>query len=91
MTKAELAACLQAKVGVQKGEAVDLVETVLEVMKESLEHGEGLMFSRFGRFEVRAKRPRRGRNPHTGEDLMLDARRVVIFKASPLLRELLNR
>ncbi len=91
MTKAELAAQIQEKVGVQKGEAVDLVETVLEVMKETLEQGEELMISRFGRFEVKIKRPRRGRNPHTGEALMLDGRRVVTFKLSPVLRDLLNK
>ena len=91
MTKAELAAQIQEKVGVQKGEAVDLVETVLEVMKETLEQGEELMISRFGRFEVKTKRPRRGRNPHTGEALMLDGRRVVTFKLSPVLRDLLNK
>jgi len=71
-------------------EAADVVESVFEVMKSTLEAGEDIMISGFGKFEVRKKSARRGRNPQTGNELRLDARRVVTFKPSGKLREKLN-
>ena len=67
-----------------------LVESLLEIMKQTLERGENLLISGFGKFCVQEKRKRKGRNPYTGEDLELDARRVVTFQCSPKLRDKIN-
>jgi integration host factor subunit alpha len=67
-----------------------VVELILRLMKESLERGENVKMRRLGTFELRAKKPRKGRNPRTGEDIFLPARRTVTFKASPLLKHRLN-
>jgi integration host factor subunit alpha len=63
---------------------------LLEIIKSTLESGEDVLISGFGKFEVKEKNARRGRNPQTGSDLMLGARRVVIFKCSGVLREKMN-
>jgi len=63
---------------------------LLEIIKESLEMGENVLISGFGKFCIQKKRQRRGRNPYTGEDLMLKQRRVVAFKCSGKLRDLIN-
>ena len=63
------------------------METVLETIKQTLETGENVMISGFGKFTVKEKKKRKGRNPATGGDLILDARRVVTFKCSSLLRD----
>ena len=67
-----------------------IVEILLEIIKQSLENGEDVMVSGFGKLSVRQKSPRRGRNPATGDDLMLDARKVVTFKPSGNLRKRIN-
>jgi len=69
-----------------KAQATDAVEAFLKLSKESLISGSDLLLSGFGKFNVRDKNPRRGRNPHTGEDLDLEARRVVTFHPSGILR-----
>ena len=71
-------------------EATEIVETLLEIMKQSLEDGEDVLVSGFGKFIVREKAPRRGRNPATGDDLMLEARKVVNFRCSGKLRRRIN-
>ena len=68
-----------------------LVESLLELMKGTLEAGEDVKISGFGKFQIREKKRRRGRNPQTGEEMMLRARRVVNFKCSGKLREKMNR
>lgn len=73
-----------------KTEAMEAVELFLEHIKASLEQGDNLLLSGFGKFNVREKNARRGRNPQTGEELLLDARRVVTFKPSGKLRARLN-
>ncbi|MBU1567549.1 MAG: integration host factor subunit alpha [Proteobacteria bacterium] len=73
-----------------KAEAADAVEAFLRLSKNTLIQGSDLLLSGFGKFNVRDKKPRRGRNPQTGNDLMLDARRVVTFKPSGILRERIN-
>lgn len=76
--------------GYPKYESSQLLESLLELMKFTLESGEDIMISGLGKFQVKDKNPRRGRNPETGNDLPLDARRVVTFKCSGVLRERMN-
>jgi integration host factor subunit alpha len=73
-----------------KVQATESVEAFLRISKDSLIKGSDLLLSGFGKFTVRDKKPRRGRNPQTGEDLTLDARRVVTFKPSGMLRDRVN-
>ena len=65
-------------------------EKVLEIIKETLEKGEKIKISGFGNFVVRQKRARRGRNPQTGEEIEITARKVLTFKSSPILKQILN-
>ena len=76
--------------GLTKIQATDSVETFLRISKNSLINGSDLLLSGFGKFNVKDKKSRRGRNPQTGEDLMLDARRVVTFRPSGILRDKVN-
>jgi integration host factor subunit alpha len=71
-------------------EAAEAVETILRISKESLIGGSDLLLSGFGKFNIRDKRPRRGRNPQTGEELTLGARRVITFRASGILKDKIN-
>ena len=73
-----------------KVQAREAVETILRIIKSSLKSGEDVLMSGFGKFSVNDKSARKGRNPQTGESLMLDARRVVTFKPSGKLREKVN-
>ncbi len=73
-----------------KAEASEAVESFLRLSKDTLINGSDLLLSGFGKFNVRDKNPRRGRNPQTGEDLTLDARRVVTFKPAGILRKKVN-
>ncbi|MBF0232951.1 MAG: integration host factor subunit alpha [Desulfamplus sp.] len=73
-----------------KPKCIDMVETLLEIIKRTLESGENVMISKFGKFQVKHKKQRRGRNPATGDAMMLPARRVVTFKCSGGLRDKLN-
>jgi len=77
--------------GITKKEATQTVETMLETMKKSLENGEDVLISGFGKFSVKEKRERRGRNPQTGQDLVLDPRKVVTFSCSGVLKDRLNQ
>lgn len=90
MTKADIAYELHKKVGFSKKDSIHYVESFLEIMKEQLENGENIKLSGFGNFEVRKKRNRRGRNPHTGAPLEISERKVLIFKASPVLKEVVD-
>ncbi len=75
---------------ITKMQAFDLVEALIEIIKRTLETGEEVMISGFGKFAIREKRERRGRNPATGGEMVLKARRVVTFTASQNLRDLIN-
>ncbi len=77
--------------GLKRKEAVDAVEALLEIIKRTLESGEDVLVSGFGKFCVRLKKTRRGRNPQSGEDLILAERRVVTFKYSSVLRDKINK
>jgi len=86
LTKAGLADLLFEQVGLNKREAKDMVEAFLEEMRFALERGESVKLSGFGNFELREKSERPGRNPKTGEEIPISARRVVTFHASQKLK-----
>ena len=90
LTKDHLMTSIHKKPGLPKSKSVKLVESILETMKMKLEQGEDVLISRFGKFCVKNKKARRGRNPATGEDLMLGSKRIVTFKCSPVLRDKVN-
>lgn len=90
ITKANLVEKVNDKVGFSKKESAEVVDAVFEVMRESLEKGESVKISGFGKFSVRQKKARKGRNPQTGQSLEISARRVMTFKPSQVLKKLLN-
>ena len=90
ITKAHLADSIHNQLCLPKNQSIQAVESILEIIKKTLENGEDVLITRFGKFYVKEKRKRRGRNPATGEDLMLGSRRVVRFKCSDKLRERMN-
>ena len=90
LRKKELADLLYEKLEFTKKECVSIVESVIDIIKEEVSKGNDFMISGFGKWSVRQKRPRLGRNPHTGEQIIIDARRVVTFKPSPVLRGAVN-
>jgi len=77
--------------GTTKKEATQIVETLLEAIKSNLANGEDVLLSGFGKFCVKEKKERRGRNPQTGQDLMLGPRKVVTFNCSEVLKDRLNQ
>lgn len=91
MTKADLVETIYNRVGFSKKESAELVEAVFDEIKRSLIAGEKVKFSGFGNFIVRDKNARKGRNPQTGEEIELEARRVLTFKPSLVLKNLLNQ
>ena len=90
LTKDKLATRLQTEIGMTKSESLDMVDNLFEIMKSTLESGEELLISGFGKFHVREKKERLGRNPQTREKMMLRERKVVVFKTSSRLRERVN-
>lgn len=86
LTKAELADLLYEQVGLNKREAKDMVEAFFEEVRQALEAGDSVKLSGFGNFELRKKSERPGRNPKTGEEIPISARRVVTFHASQKLK-----
>jgi len=86
VTKAEIAKIVHERVGLTKKESAEIVESVLGVIRNSLEQGDNVKLSGFGHFIVRQKHARRGRNPKTGSDITIEPRSVVTFRASPLLK-----
>lgn len=90
MTKAEIIARIYEKVGFSKKEATDVVEATFEIIKGRLEKGEKVKISGFGNFVVNSKRPRKGRNPQTGEEIIIEGRKVLTFKPSQILKKSLN-
>jgi integration host factor subunit alpha len=90
LTKDQIIHSVQEKLDLPQTKSAQLVEYVLEAIKEALEGGEDVLISGFGKFCVNTKKSRKGRNPATGEDLMLSARRVVTFRCSPVLRNHVN-
>jgi integration host factor subunit alpha len=93
MTKAEIVERIYEKVekdGFSKKEAAEVVEAIFEVIKRHLERGEKVKISGFGNFVVHTKRPRKGRNPQTGAEIVISGRRVLSFKPSQVLKKTIN-
>lgn len=91
MTKAEIVDNIAEKTGFNKRESVELVELVFDTMKNTLESGDNLKISGFGNFMVKQKADRRGRNPQTGETITIEARRILTFKPSNVLKAAINK
>jgi len=89
-TKADLIDSIYNQVGLSKTKSIQVVESLLEILEKTLENGGDVLISGFGKFCVKNKRKRRGRNPQTGEDMLLDERRVVTFRCSGRLRDAIN-
>ena len=90
LTKASIIESIHGKLGLPKKNCTDLVETLLGIIKDQLADGEDVLISGFGKFCVKDKDRRRGRNPATGSDMMLDSRKVVTFRCSSVLRNKVN-
>ena len=91
LTKADLIDSMYNQIGLSKTKSAQVVDSLLEIIKKTLENGEDVLISGFRKFCVKEKGKRRGRNPQTGKDLMLGERRVVRFKCSGILRDKMNR
>ncbi len=90
LTKIQLVESIQNQTGFSKNRSLEIVETLLEIIKRTLASGENVLVSGFGKFCVKEKNERKGRNPATGEDMMLEPRKVVTFKCSGKLRNRVN-
>ena len=90
LTKIDIVEAIAEQIGYTKKISTELVETLLELIKSSLEAGDDVLVSGFGKFCVKAKKERRGRNPSTGGDMMLRPRKVLSFKCSGKLRDKIN-
>ncbi len=90
LTKSHLIDAIAEQNGFTKKKSTEIVESLLEIIKSTLESGDDVLISGFGKFSVKEKRGRRGRNPATDETMMLAPRRVVTFKCSGKLRERIN-
>ena len=90
VTRAHLAEAVYREIGLSRNESADLVETVLREMSDSLARGESVKISSFGSFSVRQKGARVGRNPKTGEEVPILPRRVLVFRASNVLKSRIN-
>lgn len=91
MTKVDIVEEIYEKVGFSKKEVAKIVEYIFDIIKESLVKEDKIKISGFGNFVVRKKRSRRGRNPQTGDDIEITARRILTFKPSQVLKASLNR
>ncbi len=90
MTKADIVEMVHEKTGFSKKESSEAVESILEILKERLEQGDKVKLSGFGNFVIRRKDVRKGRNPKTGEEMEISARKVLTFKPSQKLKDLIN-
>jgi integration host factor subunit alpha len=90
MTKIDIIRSVNEKLGFSKKDSAAIVESVFEIMKDSLAQGEKIKISGFGNFVVKKKNARRGRNPQTGDEIEISSRKVLNFKASQVLRRSLN-
>ena len=91
ITRAHLGEAVYQEVGLSRAESIDLIETILKHMADSLERGETLKLSSFGSFSVRKKGQRIGRNPKTGKEVPIFPRKVLVFKASQVLKNRINK
>jgi len=90
MTKIDIVDKIYEKVGFPKSEVAKIVDTIFDMIKETFQREDKLVVSGFGNFVIRNKKPRRGRNPQTGDTLEITSRRILTFKPSPVLRASLN-
>lgn len=90
LTKADLVQKVYQNHNLTKAQAAEAVEAFLKIAKNCLKNGDDLLVSGFGKFNVKQKKARRGRNPQTGQELILDARKVITFKPSGILRSRIN-
>ena len=90
MTKADIISRIYEKIGFSKKDATDVVEATFDIIKVCLEKGEKVKISGFGNFVVNTKRPRKGRNPQTGDEIIIVGRKVLTFKPSKILRDWVN-
>ena len=90
LTKADIVQAVSHKTNHTMAQSANLVDALFEIIKQTLESGEDVLISGFGKWSVRAKRERRGRNPQTGEPLTLAPRKIVTFKRPPVLKHKLN-
>jgi integration host factor subunit alpha len=91
LTKARVVDQISKEIGLPKNESTEVVETLIEIIKSTLESGEDVLISGFGKFCVKEKNERRGRNPATGDEMILKPRRVVTFRCSATLRDKINQ
>jgi integration host factor subunit alpha len=91
LTKDDIIEAVAREIYFQKNRSIEIVETLLELIKKALESGDDVLVSGFGKFRVREKKARKGRNPATGDDMMLRPRRVVTFHCSGKLRRKINQ
>ena len=90
VTKAHMIESVQENLGYPKNQSADIVESLIEIIKRTLAEGDDLLISGFGKFCVKKKKERKGRNPATNEEMILRERKVVVFKCSGLLRDKVN-
>jgi integration host factor subunit alpha len=90
LTKIQIVESIHNQIGLPKNKFTEIVETLLEVIKNTLASGEDVLISNFGKFCVKEKAERKGRNPATGDDLMLEPRKVITFRCSGKLRDRIN-
>ena len=90
MTKAELIEKVYLETEYTKTQSAEIIETILDLMKNTLAEGEQIKIPGFGKFEVMKKNARRGRNPHSGEEIEISARKVLVFKPSQVLKATVN-
>jgi integration host factor subunit alpha len=90
MTKADIVDMIAGRTGFTKPVSFDLFESVMSIMKDTLADGETVKISGFGSFILKVKHDRRGRNPHTGEEIVIEARRILTFKPSLVLKDAMN-
>ena len=91
LTKAMIVEVIAEQNGFTKNKSSEVIETLLELIKKTLESGEDVLVSGFGKFIVNEKKARKGRNPATGEDLILPSRKIVTFRCSRTLRDKINK
>ena len=90
MTKKEIVMKINEEIGIPKKDCVRIVESLFDIIKDDLDKGNDIMISGFGKWTVKAKKARKGRNPKTGKEMMIDARKVVTFKPAIIFRKTVN-
>lgn len=90
LTRADLSEAVHREIGLSRTESADLVKSVLDLMSDTLVHGQSVKLSSFGTFIVRSKKGRIGRNPKTGEEVPITPRRVLVFRPSQVMKNVIN-